>query len=184
VPEKTKTGTVVLSGPRGERGGLSNDTQARLDLGLNVWQDTGTPLILVGSSSELMKDELGFEPLGPPEGAIFIEPHSRETVGNAIYTKRDILLPEQFSAANLVTADYHMDRASRIFHKAMGGNFSINPFASQTEYSPQERRALMRLELIYSLIARLAFVGYSPESEGDDEMVLKRMQRIARKRYS
>lgn len=184
MAEDIKTGTIVLSGPIGEGGSLSADTKTRLDLGLSMWQNTGSPLILVGGSAELMKDQLGFVPLGPTEESIFTEPKSRETVSNAIYTKRDILLPNRFGAANLITADYHINRASKIFKKAMGHNFDVNPFAAKTDYSPGERTALARLELIYSLIARLAFVDYNPESETDDAKVLRRMQRIARKRYS
>lgn len=178
-----RTGIIVLSGPTHEPGKLSPDTQSRFDLGFHLWQETGSSLILVGSSSNMMLDELGDLPNGPSEDEVYTEPRSRETVGNAIYSKTDILKPEGFVAANLVTADYHSPRATNIFRKVLGPDFKITPIEAAVNYSPPERRALQRQEIIFSMIARFAFLGYDPTSPGDDERVMARMSRIARSRY-
>lgn len=178
------SGIIILSGPMIEPGQISPDTKSRLDTGLNLWHESGQPLILVGSGSELMFEELGTLSNGPSEQEVFSETISRETIGNAVYSKTEVLKPEGFQKANLVTADYHIKRASRIFKRVLGPNFQITLKEAKTHYSPRERKALQRKELLYTMIARTILLGYDSSSAINDERIKHRVRSIAKNRYS
>ena len=100
-------------------------------------------LLLTGGSGDLLRDQKSEAPLvkkfllrvGVPEEDIIIEPDSRNTYENAIFTKK--ILDEKYPRANclLITSAYHMRRSKACFNKA---GVSYTPFS--VDFISEENR--------------------------------------------
>lgn len=62
---------------------------------------------------------------GAPAAAILIEDESRDTIGNAWFTRRRWLEPNGWRAIRVVTTDYHIPRAAWIFRKVLGHDYDV-----------------------------------------------------------
>ena len=67
-----------------------------------------------------------------PEDQIIAEDESRDTIGNAWFTKTRIVAPRNWGSLTLVTADYHMQRALWVFRKVYGPECNVRPAALPT----------------------------------------------------
>lgn len=177
-------GVIILSGPPGEQGELSPDTEARYQGGLELWKEVGGLLIPVGSASQIMHDRLGLEAHGPTEQEVQVESLSSDTVGNALYTKRDVLEPHGLIENYIVSADYHIRRANQTFITACGPNYTFTPLGVGSPYPPEKLQQLRDDEAKYDLISKIAFMGHNPESPRSDARVMFIMRHtFARSRY-
>ncbi len=118
---------IVLSGSGGERI-IGYGTYLRCEYAVFAWQEGGFSRIVVTGSgigepeAVTMKRFLVAE--GVPESAILVEPRASSTRENALYT-RD-LLHGGGGKLVLVTSDYHIYRATKVFRK-VGLNVSTRP---------------------------------------------------------
>jgi uncharacterized SAM-binding protein YcdF (DUF218 family) len=62
---------------------------------------------------------------GLPREASFVEDESRDTIGNAFFTWRRWLRPNDWRSIRVVTTDYHIPRAAWIFRKVLGPSYDI-----------------------------------------------------------
>jgi hypothetical protein len=62
---------------------------------------------------------------GAPANALFVEDESRDTIGNAWFTRRRWLEPNDWRAIRVVTTDYHIPRAAWIFRKVLGHDYDV-----------------------------------------------------------
>lgn len=184
--ETLERGSItVLCGPQQVNGSPTPDTLRRLWRGLDCWQETGEPLVLVGGSAHLMQGELERMHYGPTEADVLLEDRSRDTVSSALRAKRDIFLPHEFTGTRLVTADYHLARATNIFTTVMGPDFTIYPIPARTDgYTRLQRLRLQLDEAKFSAITKMVFLDYDPTSEVSDIKVLVRMRQLAGEGYS
>lgn len=113
---------VVLGGGSYNTGVLTDDSLKRLLTGFVLQKKLNTPIILSGGSaitnlpeSEVMKTVL--IELGVDKSKIFTDTNSRDTIGNAIFTKK-ICQARGFKKVILVTSAYHMPRSVLTFKQA------------------------------------------------------------------
>lgn len=118
---------IVLSGSGGERI-IGYGTYLRCQYAIFAWQEGGFSRVVVTGSgigepeAVTMKRFLVAE--GVPESAILVEPRATSTRENALYTKE--LLHGSGGKLVLLTSDYHIYRATRVFRK-VGLNVSTRP---------------------------------------------------------
>ena len=62
---------------------------------------------------------------GLPAGNIFKDEYSKDTIGNALFTKVKILDGKNWKKLLVITSDYHMPRAKYIFQKLWGKKFKL-----------------------------------------------------------
>ncbi|MCL2183938.1 MAG: YdcF family protein [Chitinispirillia bacterium] len=102
---------------------------------VRVFRQTGTrPMVLTGGLVDLINDEvipeahsmfaLLSEHFGIDSSDVIIEPGSRNTRENALYTKAALAEAEVGHNIILVTSAYHMPRAAAVFRKA---GFTVTP---------------------------------------------------------
>lgn len=81
-----------------------------------------------------------------PPSAIFCETKSRDTVGDALFTKLDFAIPNDWRKLCIVTSDYHVKRAKRIFEFVYGKKYKLEMVGSKTlrkkQYKSRESRSL------------------------------------------
>lgn len=112
---------VVLGGGSYNTGVLTDDSLKRLLTGFVLQKKLNIPIILSGGSaitnlpeSEVMKKVL--IELGVDRSKIFTDVSSRDTIGNAFFTKK-ICEANGFKKILLVTSAYHMPRSVLTFEK-------------------------------------------------------------------
>jgi len=164
---------VILILGCGFRGNsLGTESKLRVKQGVKMYRrGFAKNLIMAGgvdrkkSLSKLMKSyAIG---LGVPSRKIFIEEQSKDTVGNAVFSKQ-ILKKNKWKNVLLVTSDYHVERSMFIFHHVLGGSYNV----MASDVSTGLFSKLFSKESKKFLLAESLFVGIK---EGNDSVVKKRL---------
>ncbi len=105
---------ILLSAANEDHGFISYSSYWRARYALLAWQNGGCRSIVIsGEASPSIRDFLVAE--GIPAGAILLDPQSTTTRQNAIDTAR--LLQGVPGTRVLLTSDFHMYRAERLFRR-------------------------------------------------------------------
>jgi uncharacterized SAM-binding protein YcdF (DUF218 family) len=110
--------------------------RARVDRALELFHLGVAPRVIFAGRSALMGDD---DPAvteaeamvayastrGLPARASFVEDESRDTIGNAFFTWRRWLRPNDWRSIRVVTTDYHIPRAAWIFRKVLGPSYDV-----------------------------------------------------------
>jgi uncharacterized SAM-binding protein YcdF (DUF218 family) len=67
---------------------------------------------------------------GVPEWAIHTETTSRDTIGNAINVKTELLLPNDWNKILVITSASHVRRCKKIFQCVLGNEFMVDAVAA------------------------------------------------------
>ena len=99
---------------------------------------------------------------------VLTEENSRDTVGDAIFTKKNVIKKKGLYNLLIVTSDYHVNRVNKIFSFIYGESYKIKVIGSKTpikeEFSDQEDKSL---SIFYK-----TFEGIK---SGDDILIFKRL---------
>ncbi len=124
---------IVLGGGISSDCKLSYDAQARIKKALRLLKDNRVQkLILTGRSSfidrekteavvyadYLLKNEI-------KRNQLILEEQARDTIGNAIYSKKIILKRNLPNIILIITSKYHLKRALLIFNHIFGTGYTI-----------------------------------------------------------
>jgi uncharacterized SAM-binding protein YcdF (DUF218 family) len=127
---------VVLGRGMRPDGSLGLIARGRVDRALELYGRGVAERIIFSGRSALMGDD---DPpvteaqamakyaaaRGLPTVATFIEDESRDTIGNAFFTWRRWLRPNDWRSIRVVTTDYHIPRAAWIFRKVLGPSYDV-----------------------------------------------------------
>lgn len=78
------------------------------------------------------------EELGVPAAAILLEEESRDTLGNAYFTREQFLAPNGWRFIRVVTSDFHLSRAAWVFRKMLGSRYDLSFASAFSELPPRE----------------------------------------------
>lgn len=83
------------------------------------------------------------ESRGAPRSALHLEEESRDTVGNAYFTMKRWLEPNEWTSIRVVTSDFHIPRTAWVFQKVLGLGYDIafNPAPSELDHTTVALRA-------------------------------------------
>ena len=71
--------------------------------------------------------------LGIPPDKIITELNSRDTVGDAFFTKQNVLIARGWKNLLVVTSDYHVKRTSIVFKFIYGSGYNIDVIGSDSQ---------------------------------------------------
>ena len=133
---------VVLGNLMSSEGQLNDESSGRMDLAIAAFHSGQTACIVTcgwayreDSSlpiAEAMR-RYAIQVGDVPEDAILTEEHSRDTVGDAVFTKRNIVVPNGWSNLLVATSDYHSARTREIFGFVYGAGFRIDVAGATTD---------------------------------------------------
>jgi hypothetical protein len=83
---------------------------------------------------------------------VFIEDKSYETIGNAHYTKQNVLVPNGLTSVHIVTSDYHLPRALRAWQQVLGEDYQISFDATHPNFTNLQRLKWQIKETAFGLI--------------------------------
>ncbi|MSP50252.1 MAG: YdcF family protein [Alphaproteobacteria bacterium] len=72
--------------------------------------------------------------LGLKSDRIITELNSRDTVGDAVFTRVNVAEPMGFSKVCVVTSNYHVDRTTKVFDFVYGSKFSVGVKGAEVEF--------------------------------------------------
>jgi hypothetical protein len=161
---------------------LNEDSRIRFDVGIEMFRrgySRSGSLITIGNYAQNFPDmpmtiaevmkKYAIE-RGIPTSAIIKEENSLDTVGNAFFTKRDIMRPQRWKSLVVVTSEYHVPRVRDIFGFIYGNDYLIDVVGTQSALNDdptiieREKRSLE--------IFKNTFKGITP---GDDTAISERM---------
>lgn len=167
---------IVLANLMDRSGKLNDETTARLTLACDLLQENeGALLVPCGwayrdDSGICIADAMesfAVRTLGVSRDCILPERASRDTVGDAIFTKRHLANPRRWTDIVVVTSAYHTERTRQIFSFVYG-----RPIVVAAALSP-DTEALRAAEARSSRAFLTTFDGVKA---GDDEAIWERLR--------
>lgn len=175
-----KKAVIVLGCGIDAEGRLGDDPIGAVRLGIEaVGSATETCLIMSGcvsykatfrlsvSEAQAMKDYA--VTLGFPAERVFVETESKDTIGNLVFTKQNLLQPLQIRDVVIVRGpNQSTERISYLAQKVFGGDLSfriIEPDSDRPDEQQRERRSL-----------ELARQWLDPIPDGDDRAIYALMR--------
>lgn len=177
---------VVLGGGVNPDGTLSPMVQARVSRAVELYRRRIAPRIILSGRCGLtdpdpppVTEAAAMADLahqqGVPRAKLLLEEQSKDTVGNAYFTRIDYLEPNQWTSIRVVTSDFHLSRAAWVFRKIMGASFDFSFVSSFSGLSPGEliHRALEECKLLIFLNEWLERI-----EEGDEHAIDHLMEHV------
>ena len=125
---------IVLSNHMNSFGVLNSESKSRADKAAEIFKLSASKIITCGCAyredsalkiAEAMKNYL-INRHKISSMNIVIEPNSRDTVGDAVYTRKFLIDKLGFKKIAVITSSYHIARAKHIFHFVYDKNYEIS----------------------------------------------------------
>jgi uncharacterized SAM-binding protein YcdF (DUF218 family) len=168
---------VVLANLMTAEGILNDESRARMDRAIAAYRAKVSNILVTcgwayrADSSVTIADAMRRYALACediPSGNVITEEQSRDTVGDAVFTKRNLAIPRGWRDVLVVTSAYHVERSRRIFSFIYGPTHHIEVVGAPGPDNEHLRRAeLQSLEVFDS-----TFHGIEP---GDDGAIMERL---------
>ncbi len=78
-----------------------------------------------------------------PKNRILIEKKSKDTIGNAYYSKKNIFLPRHEKQAIIITSEFHLPRSKYIFQKIFGPTYKLQFVGAPEKLSSAVRQKVI-----------------------------------------
>ena len=170
---------IVLANEMDKEGNLNIESLSRIELARDSYSNNSSAtLITCGWNyrkdsrlfiGDVMKDYA--VKLGIPSENIITQLNSRDTVGDAFFTKHNIIVNREWKNILVVTSDYHIERTSRIFKFIYGSEYAIKVIGSSgfdnTKKQVSEKKSLEAFEQTFKNI-----------TEGDDIKIYEKLSTL------
>ncbi len=139
---------------------------SRVGAAMPIYFKQAYEIALSGSRCEEMKNIILENNI--LESEVLMEKISKDTVGDAVFSKLLLALPKKWKSLAVVSSNFHIPRVRNIFNFVYGQSFKINYFGAQSngnvDFSEHEKNSLE--------IFRKDFKGVAP---GDNPRILERL---------
>jgi uncharacterized SAM-binding protein YcdF (DUF218 family) len=134
---------IVLANEMDSNGILNTESALRANLAAKLMSELRVPYIVTcgwayrKDSSILIANAFKsyLIEVGVRSDSIIADIHSRDTVGDAIFTRINVAEPMGFHNLCVVTSNYHVSRTSKIFDFVYGPDFNIDVRGANVDYS-------------------------------------------------
>lgn len=141
---------VVLGGGIDLQGKIPLYVYSRLDEAIRLQKSLGCKILVSGEYSFLydkvkppFTEAFGMQKYLLGKGIsidqILLEERSKDTVGNAYYSKKYIFIPLRQKEAIIITSDFQVERVKYIFHKIFGQKYKLKIIGIKSELPDSER---------------------------------------------
>lgn len=177
IPPRVDT-LLVLGGGVNADGSLPLLARRRVERAAELFRRGAAPRVIFSGRCGLMRRDPHITEaqamaayaaeLGLPPAALLIEERSKDTIGNAYFTKRDFLTPHGWTVVRVITSDFHVRRAAKVLRKVWGASYRVAFDAVPSSHSLFQRLRRRLDEWRFSVvIAR----WLEPLPDGDDQAV-------------
>ena len=169
---------IVLANQMNEHGLLNFESKARANKAVQIFYEREISSIvtcgwdyrddsdikIADAFKSYIVNSLGVNP-----NKVLTELNSRDTVGDAYFTKVNLALLLKWKSLCVVTSNYHVSRAKEIFNFIYGDDFLVEFFGVNTPHD----NSVVRNDLASTDAFRDTFSGVS---KGDDIEILERLR--------
>src|SRR3989344_6276183 len=144
---------VVLGGGIDLQGKIPSYVYSRLDEAIGLHKSLGCKILVSGEYSFL------YDKVKPPfteafemgryllekvmsSSIILKEERSKDTIGNAYYSKKYIFIPNKEKEAIVITSDFQVERVKYIFHKIFGPEYKLKIIGIKSKLPGNEKEAV------------------------------------------
>lgn len=177
---------VVLGGGVDLDGTLPRPVRSRVSRAVELYHRLVSPRLILSGRCGLREDdpppvteaaamaELAVH-LGVPRRSLLLEEQSRDTLGNAYFTKIDYLEPNGWTTVRVVTSDFHLSRSAWVFRKILGSGYDLSFTSAPSGLAPREliHRALEECKISIFLNEWLELI-----EEGDEHAIDHLMENV------
>ncbi len=157
---------IVLGAGMTNNQNLPREAKERLNKAIEIFDEhTVSYIILSGKYSykfatkpktteaELMK--LYLRSRGIPAHKIIKEEHSKDTFGNAYFTKQYVIDAKGLENIAIVTSDYHIPKAAFLFRKVYGHEYVLHFIGTPSFHAKEKMRKLkLREQMVLMILKR------------------------------
>ena len=125
---------IVLANLIDQKGNLNDESFARMETAISAFKNKEAKFIVTTGwayrcdspifIAEAMRKHALIQH-GIPHESVIADIQSRDTVGDAIFTKRNLAIPRGWFKLLVVTSQYHVERTKEIFSFIYGPKYSI-----------------------------------------------------------
>lgn len=146
---------VVLANLMDPDGKLNTESEGRLQLAIEHWKASpGALLVTTGWNyrpDSAIKIAHAFRDTAVreysiPKSSIIADTSARDTVGDAVFVKRNVIDQSAIRTLTVVSSDYHMERVQEIFEFVFGGQYRLSfagaPTPAVDDIELSERRSI------------------------------------------
>lgn len=169
---------IVLANLMDINGNLNFESAARAKKAVELFNTENIPhlvtcgwayrqdskIIIAEAFKHYISNELGID-----SKYIITEHNSRDTVGDAYFTKINISAPRSWKKLLVITSDYHVERTKEIFGFIYGPEYTIEVIGAHVTHN----NSAMDNELKSTEAFRENFLGIN---KGDDMQILNRLR--------
>jgi len=138
---------IVLGNLMTKEGKLNRESSSRMDMAIEAFHKNQAPYIIAcgwayrNDSSITIADAMksyAVEIGRVNPNSILTEKNSRDTVGDAIFTKKHIASKRGWNKFLVLTSDYHVSRTYEIFNYIYGKQYSIEVKGADTDRANEQ----------------------------------------------
>lgn len=169
---------IVLANKMDQNGLLNSESMARAKKAVEIFNERGISHIvtcgwayrddsdikIADAFKSYIVNSLGVNP-----SKVITEINSRDTVGDAYFTKINLALSLNWKSLCIVTSNYHVKRTQEIFSFIYGKDFSVEVYGTSVSYDI----SILSNELASTNTFRDTFLGVT---EGNNIEILKRLR--------
>lgn len=135
---------IALANLMYQNGQLNDDSATRLDVASAIVRErpnsclitsgwdyrADSPIIIANAMRDKAHREHGI-----PSHQIFADSSARDTVGDAIFIKRNLVEPSSVRKLTVVSSGYHIKRVREIFEFVFGGDYMLTYVSTPTDHA-------------------------------------------------
>lgn len=169
---------IVLANQMDENGLLNSESKARANKAVQIFNEYEISHIVTCGWNYRNDSEIKIadafksyivNSLGVNPSKVITELNSRDTVGDAYFTKINIALSLNWKNLCVVTSDYHVNRTQEIFSFIYGNDFSVEVYGASVVHDI----SILSNELASTYAFRDTFLGVA---NGNNTEILKRLR--------
>ena len=179
---------VVLGGGIDVRGTIPDHVVERLRKAIQLLnKNSRAKIVLSGKYSFLYKKERPslteaegmmkyLLASGIPKEKIILEKRSKDTIGNAYYVKKYIVLPRKEKDLIIITSPFHLKRVEFVFKKIFGPSYKLS-FLSGIESLPKNQKEKI-IEHQKEVLAETKLL-LAPMKDGDHHFLYRKIYNLS-----
>ena len=146
---------VVLGAGITQKGNLTRVAKSRMDRAVELYREGAAPRIIVTGRKESAVMKRYAVKQGVSASHVLLESRALDTIGNAFFTRKMFLLPNNWQSIVIVTSIFHINRARLVFGKVLGKSYRMLFVPSKRVLSDKAFKGKLKVERGLTLLTRL-----------------------------